>query len=118
MSRTRNWSRRGWFSVVRNPIYTAMIVGWIGFALIVPTWLAFAAVVVIAFGLELQVRAVEEPYLVRTHGGAYSRLRGAGRPLRARCGPLRLGRVAGGPSSASVLRTPSSRGVVFHPSSR
>jgi protein-S-isoprenylcysteine O-methyltransferase Ste14 len=61
----------GWFSLVRNPIYTAMIVGWTGFALIVPTWLAFAAVVVIAAGLELQVRAVEEPYLIRTHGKEY-----------------------------------------------
>jgi protein-S-isoprenylcysteine O-methyltransferase Ste14 len=61
----------GWFSLVRNPIYTAMIVGWTGFALLVPTWLSIAAVVVIALGLELQVRAVEEPYLARTHGDAY-----------------------------------------------
>ena len=61
----------GWFSVVRNPIYSAMIVGWTGFALLVPTWLSIAAVFVIAFGLELQVRAVEEPYLVRAHGGAF-----------------------------------------------
>jgi len=62
---------RGWFSLVRNPIYTAMIVGWTGFALIVPTWLGIAAVAVIALGLELQVRAVEEPYLVRAHGEEY-----------------------------------------------
>jgi protein-S-isoprenylcysteine O-methyltransferase Ste14 len=61
----------GWFSIVRNPIYSAMVVGWTGFAVLVPTWLAFAAVVVIASGLELQVRAVEEPYLVRTHGDEY-----------------------------------------------
>ncbi len=33
----------GWFSVVRNPIYSAMIVGLLGFALMVPTWLGFAA---------------------------------------------------------------------------
>jgi protein-S-isoprenylcysteine O-methyltransferase Ste14 len=61
----------GWFSVIRNPIYTAMIVGWTGFALMVPTELAFAAVVVITLGLELQVRVVEEPYLIRTHGETY-----------------------------------------------
>ena len=61
----------GWFSVVRNPIYTAMIVGWTGLALIVPTWLGFVAVATIAVGLELQVRFVEEPYMQRTHGGAY-----------------------------------------------
>jgi protein-S-isoprenylcysteine O-methyltransferase Ste14 len=61
----------GWFSLCRNPIYTAMIVGWIGFTLMVPTWLSFLAVVVIGIGLEIQVRAVEEPYLVRTHGDEY-----------------------------------------------
>jgi protein-S-isoprenylcysteine O-methyltransferase Ste14 len=61
----------GWFSICRNPIYTAMIVGWLGFALMVPTWLGFAAPVVVALGLELQVRLVEEPYLLRTHGDVY-----------------------------------------------
>lgn len=61
----------GWFSLVRNPIYSAMIVGWVGFALLVPTWLSIAAVFVIAAGLELQVRFVEEPYLIRAHGDAY-----------------------------------------------
>jgi protein-S-isoprenylcysteine O-methyltransferase Ste14 len=61
----------GWFSLCRNPIYTSMIVGWLGLALIVPTWLGFAAVAVITAGLELQVRFVEEPYLVRTHGEDY-----------------------------------------------
>jgi protein-S-isoprenylcysteine O-methyltransferase Ste14 len=61
----------GWFRIVRNPIYSAMIVGWTGFGLIVPTSLAFAAVLVIAVGLEFQVRAVEEPYLLRTHGTEY-----------------------------------------------
>lgn len=61
----------GWFSICRNPIYTSMLVGWTGIALIVPTWLGFAAVVVIAAGLELQVRFVEEPYLVRIHGEEY-----------------------------------------------
>jgi protein-S-isoprenylcysteine O-methyltransferase Ste14 len=63
----------GWFSVCRNPIYTAMVLGWTGFAFMVPTWLAFAAVVVIALALELQVRISEEPYLLRTHGDEYRR---------------------------------------------
>ncbi len=61
----------GWFSLVRNPIYSSMIVGWTGFALLVPTWLSIAAVFVISAGLELQVRSVEEPYLIRTHGDRY-----------------------------------------------
>ena len=39
----------GWFSVVRNPIYTSMITAWIGFFLMVPTWLgAVAALIAIA----------------------------------------------------------------------
>ena len=63
----------GWFSICRNPIYSTMIVGWTGFALMVPTWLGFGAIVVIALGLEIQVRAVEEPYLLRTHGDEYRR---------------------------------------------
>jgi protein-S-isoprenylcysteine O-methyltransferase Ste14 len=62
---------RGWFALCRNPIYTSMIVGWLGVALLVPTWLGFAAVAVIALGLEIQVRFVEEPYLIRTHGDEY-----------------------------------------------
>jgi protein-S-isoprenylcysteine O-methyltransferase Ste14 len=70
----------GWFSLVRNPIYSAMIVGWTGFALLVPTWLSIGAVFVIAGGLELQVRSVEEPYLIRAHGDEYRRYAsGAGR---------------------------------------
>jgi protein-S-isoprenylcysteine O-methyltransferase Ste14 len=61
----------GWFSICRNPIYTAMVVGWLGFALMVPTWLGFLGAVVVAAALELQVRYVEEPYLLRAHGEAY-----------------------------------------------
>lgn len=61
----------GWFSLVRNPIYSAMILGLLGFALMVPAWLGFVAVVVTGLGLELQVRAVEEPYLIRTHGDEF-----------------------------------------------
>jgi protein-S-isoprenylcysteine O-methyltransferase Ste14 len=61
----------GWFAICRNPIYSAMILGWTGYALMVPTWLGIAAVLVIALGLEIQVRAVEEPHLVRTHGAEY-----------------------------------------------
>jgi protein-S-isoprenylcysteine O-methyltransferase Ste14 len=61
----------GWFSICRNPIYSAMVLGWIGFALMVPTWLAFLGAVLVAVALELQVRYVEEPYLLRAHGEAY-----------------------------------------------
>jgi protein-S-isoprenylcysteine O-methyltransferase Ste14 len=61
----------GWFSICRNPIYSAMVLGWVGFALLVPTWLGFLGAFVIAIALEIQVRYVEEPYLLRAHGEAF-----------------------------------------------
>lgn len=66
----------GLFSLVRNPIYTAMAIAWLGLALLVPTWLAIASLPVGLTGIEIQVRLVEEPHLLRAHGeafGAYSR---------------------------------------------
>jgi protein-S-isoprenylcysteine O-methyltransferase Ste14 len=61
----------GVFSLCRNPIYTFMIVSWIGFALLVPTWLSAASVPAAIVAFEIQVRLVEEPYLLRTHGERY-----------------------------------------------
>jgi protein-S-isoprenylcysteine O-methyltransferase Ste14 len=61
----------GPFTFVRNPIYSAMSVTAIGFALLVGNWLALVGLVVLATALELQVRVVEEPYLLAVHGDAY-----------------------------------------------
>jgi protein-S-isoprenylcysteine O-methyltransferase Ste14 len=61
----------GPFTLVRNPIYSAMIPAAAGIALLVPSVVAIAAVVLLVVALELQVRAVEEPYLLRVHGDAY-----------------------------------------------
>jgi protein-S-isoprenylcysteine O-methyltransferase Ste14 len=63
--------RSGPFAWVRNPIFTAMILGAAGFALILPTVAAIAGLVVLVIGLELQVRVVEEPHLVAVHGDSY-----------------------------------------------
>jgi protein-S-isoprenylcysteine O-methyltransferase Ste14 len=63
----------GLFGMVRNPIYTAMIVGVTGLTLMCCSVLTCAALVVLFVALEFQVRAVEEPYLARTHGEAYNR---------------------------------------------
>lgn len=62
----------GSFAAVRNPIFTAVAAFALGTALGVPgllTWLGAAAVIA---GIEVQVRAVEEPYLARVHGHAYA----------------------------------------------
>lgn len=72
----------GLFSHVRNPIFTGMSAVALGLALLVPSWPALLAVGVLAAGLELQVRLVEEPYLIAQHGESYSRwARRAGRFL-------------------------------------
>jgi protein-S-isoprenylcysteine O-methyltransferase Ste14 len=62
----------GPFRIVRNPIYSAMIPTCLGFVLLVPNALAVAAWIALVVGLELHVRGVEEPYLLRVHGRAYS----------------------------------------------
>ena len=61
----------GPFAVVRNPIFAAMIPTSLGLALLVPNVVALAAFLVLLAALELQVRLVEEPYLMRTHGEHY-----------------------------------------------
>lgn len=61
----------GVFSLCRNPIYTFMLTAWIGFALLVPTWLVAVAGVLLIVGIEIQVRLVEEPHLLRSHGEPY-----------------------------------------------
>jgi protein-S-isoprenylcysteine O-methyltransferase Ste14 len=62
----------GPFGLVRNPIYSAMIPTVLGLVLMVPNALAIAAIVCLVIALELQVRLVEEPHLLRTHGAAYA----------------------------------------------
>jgi protein-S-isoprenylcysteine O-methyltransferase Ste14 len=61
----------GVFSLCRNPIYSFMIIAWVGFALLLPTWVALAAGVLLITGIQIQVRLVEEPHMIRTHGETY-----------------------------------------------
>lgn len=63
--------RRGVFAIVRNPIFTAMLVFGFGIALMVPNPLGIAAVILLFVAVELQVRVVEEPYLLVVHGDGY-----------------------------------------------
>jgi protein-S-isoprenylcysteine O-methyltransferase Ste14 len=63
---------RGVFAQVRNPIFTAMIAAQAGTTLMAPTWLAILGVLLLVVGIQLQVRLIEEPYLARTHGSAYT----------------------------------------------
>ena len=61
----------GVFGWVRNPIFTAMLITAVGFALLVGNTIAVLGLVALTVALEVQVRAVEEPYLTATHGPDY-----------------------------------------------
>lgn len=63
----------GAFALARNPIFTAMIATAAGLAAMVPNLVSLAALVLAVVAIQLQVRAVEEPYLRRVHGSAYLR---------------------------------------------
>lgn len=62
----------GPFRLVRNPIFSWMILAAVGLALLVPNAASLGAVLALVAGIELQVRFVEEPYLARVHGDAYA----------------------------------------------
>lgn len=61
----------GPFAIVRNPIFSTMALTGLGLTLMAPTILGLAGLVALAAALELQVRAVEEPYLTAVHGAAF-----------------------------------------------
>ena len=62
----------GPFALSRNPIFAAMIPASVGLALMAPSVVAIAGVLALLVALELQVRVVEEPYLLRAHGARYA----------------------------------------------
>lgn len=62
----------GPFSLVRNPIFSAMLPTALGLTMLVPSWVSLLGLAGLVLALELQVRVVEEPHLLRAHGGAYA----------------------------------------------
>ena len=63
--------RQGVFGMVRNPIFTAMVVFGFGIALVTPNIVAIVGFVLLVVTIEGQVRIVEEPYLSTKHGEIY-----------------------------------------------
>ena len=96
----------GPFALVRNPIFAAMLPTSLGLTMLVPNAVALIGLAALIVALEIQVRLVEEPYLLKVHGGAYSeyasrvgrflpgvgRLRGLPGRARTRPGPHRSDR--------------------------
>ncbi|MGB3634270.1 MAG: isoprenylcysteine carboxylmethyltransferase family protein [Rubrobacteraceae bacterium] len=63
----------GAFALVRNPIFAVMVPACLGLVLLAPNAAALLGLVALVAAIELQVRFVEEPYLMQTHGESYTR---------------------------------------------
>lgn len=61
----------GSFAIVRNPIFTTLLLTLTGLVLMVPNPVAVVGLVIAIAGIQVQVRGVEEPYLRGVHGHAY-----------------------------------------------
>lgn len=61
----------GPFSAIRNPIFTGMLLAFLGIALMLPNPVQLASFALLLAGLEVHVRRIEEPYLLRVHGDRY-----------------------------------------------
>jgi protein-S-isoprenylcysteine O-methyltransferase Ste14 len=61
----------GPFRWVRNPIFAATLAVMLGVLLTAPNVIACFALAASLAGIELHVREVEEPYLIRVHGERY-----------------------------------------------
>lgn len=92
---------RGAFRFVRNPIFSGMLVSGAGLLALVPNLFSALALVLTFAGIEIQVRAVEEPYLEKTHGAVY-------RAYACRVGRFvpRLGRLAAPAGGAAATGSP------------
>jgi protein-S-isoprenylcysteine O-methyltransferase Ste14 len=62
----------GPFEFVRNPIFVSLAAVQTGLALLVPSVVALAGVVLQLLSIQIQVRLVEEPHLRRVHGRVYA----------------------------------------------
>lgn len=61
----------GAFAIVRNPIFTAMLVTAAGLTMTIPNVISIIGLVALVVALEVQVRLVEEPYLLLAQGDHY-----------------------------------------------
>ncbi len=62
----------GPFALVRNPIFSFMLLTAAGLSLLLPNAVTLISATCLLVAIEIQVRVVEEPYLLRTHGESYA----------------------------------------------
>lgn len=60
----------GFYRWIRNPIYSFAMLAFLGYALLLPTWLSLVLLVATAIGIRDQVLR-EEAYLERAYGDAF-----------------------------------------------
>jgi protein-S-isoprenylcysteine O-methyltransferase Ste14 len=61
----------GLFAHIRNPIFTGMLAVTLGLAGMVPSIVSLLALACLLAAVQIQVRGIEEPYLLATHSTAY-----------------------------------------------
>jgi protein-S-isoprenylcysteine O-methyltransferase Ste14 len=61
----------GLFAHIRNPIFTGMLAVTASLTAMVPTVVSALALLCLLTAVEIQVRTIEEPYLLTTHGPTY-----------------------------------------------
>ncbi len=61
----------GPFRYARNPIFSAMLITACGLAMAIPNAVSIVGLLSLIAALQVQVRLVEEPYLLTTHGDVY-----------------------------------------------
>lgn len=89
----------GIYQWVRNPIFSFIGVSIVGYALVIPNLWMLVATTLLGLGVQLQVRFVEEPYLLAQHGEKYqSYMARVGRFLPA------VGKSPGQMSSRGVVQ--------------
>ena len=86
----------GPFRLVRNPIFTALMMLQAGTAAMALTWLSLLGAALMFAACQVQTRLVEEPYLLRRHGDSYRGYAAQTGRFVPGCGRLRpLGPVSG-----------------------
>ena len=61
----------GWYAYVRNPIYSGLMTFALGLLAFIPHPYMLLGLIIGYLSIELLVRYVEEPYLIRLHGATY-----------------------------------------------
>lgn len=91
----------GPFRLVRNPIFTALMMIQVGTATMALSWLSLVGAALMITACQLQTRRVEEPYLRRRHSTTYPDYAAtAGRfvPVLGRLHPTPMTHAAGDPA--------------------